>query len=309
MGSAIHACELPQCNTERMNSWHSWSPNSKWLMFSSKTNSDYTHLLLTHIDDAGQSTPPVELPQFVIPGRAANIPEFVNAKVDAIASIREQFLDDYSYARAGSESLKYGEPDAAERLLRLALQANPKNANAHNNLGTILADRGQFHEAEKHCAQSLENDPTEHDARRNLAAALMEQGKIDEAIACYRQILQVGSPAAQLSIDLALALLGKGAIDEASDVLASATRFAPANVSAHFYLGMALHRGGHEQRAAEGYRAAIRLQPDYQRQFRSPLMLCRSPRPAATLPLPASSRNACKSTAIASASLIERRRI
>ena len=27
---------LMNCNTESMNSWHSWSPNSKWLVFSSK---------------------------------------------------------------------------------------------------------------------------------------------------------------------------------------------------------------------------------------------------------------------------------
>ncbi|MGA2659910.1 MAG: hypothetical protein ABSH34_20595, partial [Verrucomicrobiota bacterium] len=39
-----------QGNTSRMNSWHSWSPNSRWLVFSSKCQSPYTQLFLTHID-------------------------------------------------------------------------------------------------------------------------------------------------------------------------------------------------------------------------------------------------------------------
>ena len=67
-----------ECNTPRMNSWHSWSPNGKWLVFSSKAYSAYTQLFLTHIDAAGRSSVPVVLSRFTVPERAANIPEFVN---------------------------------------------------------------------------------------------------------------------------------------------------------------------------------------------------------------------------------------
>ncbi len=69
-----------ECNTARMNSWHSWSPNGKWLAFSSKAWSDYTQLCLTHIDENGQASPPVLLAHLTSPDRAANIPEFVNAQ-------------------------------------------------------------------------------------------------------------------------------------------------------------------------------------------------------------------------------------
>jgi len=81
-----------RCNTGRMNSWHTWSPNGKWLVFASKGYSDYTQLCLTHIDDNGDSTPPVLLSHLTAPDRAANIPEFVNAGPQAIVHIREQFL-------------------------------------------------------------------------------------------------------------------------------------------------------------------------------------------------------------------------
>ena len=77
-----------------MNSWHSWSPNGKWLVFAPKAYSDFTQLCLTHIDEQGYSTPPVLLAHMTAPRRAANIPEFVNVPAEAIAQIRPRFLDD-----------------------------------------------------------------------------------------------------------------------------------------------------------------------------------------------------------------------
>ena len=49
------------CNMDIMNSWHSWSANSRWLVFSSKSNTPFTELFLTHIDDHGYDSTPVLL--------------------------------------------------------------------------------------------------------------------------------------------------------------------------------------------------------------------------------------------------------
>ncbi|VBB43366.1 hypothetical protein TRIP_B250426 [uncultured Desulfatiglans sp.] len=68
-----------ECNFPgRMNSWHSWSPDSRWLVFSSKANGPYTQLWLTHIDEHGEDTPPVLLDHLTGEKQAANIPEFVD---------------------------------------------------------------------------------------------------------------------------------------------------------------------------------------------------------------------------------------
>ena len=45
-------------NTSLMNSWHSFSPNGRWLVFSSKSRSPYTQMFLTHIDAEGRDSPP-----------------------------------------------------------------------------------------------------------------------------------------------------------------------------------------------------------------------------------------------------------
>ncbi|MCF6245920.1 MAG: hypothetical protein L3J69_01035 [Desulfobacula sp.] len=64
-------------NQPIMNSWHSWSPNSKWLVFSSKARSPYTELYLTHINVQGVSSPAIRLFRFSSNNFAALIPEFI----------------------------------------------------------------------------------------------------------------------------------------------------------------------------------------------------------------------------------------
>ena len=49
------------CNDTFYNSWHSWSPNGRWLVFTSKTFSPFTELFITHISEVGESSPPVRL--------------------------------------------------------------------------------------------------------------------------------------------------------------------------------------------------------------------------------------------------------
>ena len=69
-----------RCNTGRMNSWHCWSPNSRWLVFASKAITPYTELLLTHVDAAGNDSPPVALSRLNRKGFAAVLPEVIPQK-------------------------------------------------------------------------------------------------------------------------------------------------------------------------------------------------------------------------------------
>lgn len=64
-------------NQPTMNSWHSWSMNSKWLVFTCKANSPFTELYLTHIDDQGISSPAIRLFRFSSNDFAAMVPEFI----------------------------------------------------------------------------------------------------------------------------------------------------------------------------------------------------------------------------------------
>jgi hypothetical protein len=76
-----------RCNRELFNSWHSFSPNGKWMLFSSKANTPFTEIFLTHIDANGVDSTPVCLSRFSDDHYAANVPEFVNLESGAIRKI------------------------------------------------------------------------------------------------------------------------------------------------------------------------------------------------------------------------------
>ncbi|MCF8360148.1 MAG: tetratricopeptide repeat protein [Prolixibacteraceae bacterium] len=97
---------LMRCNMEEMNSWHSWSPNSRWLVFSSKNRGLYTQLYLTHIDENGMDSPPVLLENLCFDKRAANIPEFYPFDSDHFINVKDCFSNtpDYFF-RTASEAI------------------------------------------------------------------------------------------------------------------------------------------------------------------------------------------------------------
>ncbi|MBI5745130.1 MAG: PD40 domain-containing protein [Elusimicrobia bacterium] len=69
------------CNGPRADSWHSWSPNGRWLAFASKSHHDRTDIVLTHINEKGEDSPPVILTQLRDKDRfSLNLPEFFNIR-------------------------------------------------------------------------------------------------------------------------------------------------------------------------------------------------------------------------------------
>jgi len=207
-----------------MNSWHSWSPNSRWLVFSSKAYSDYTQLFLTHINEQGRSSPAVLLSHLTAPDRAANIPEFVKLDPHAIKIIREQFVDDLSFVRAATQFVKAKDFDRAVQACRKALELNPKNAEAHHTLAFALRNKGLLKEGTPHLLEAIRLDPNHIDARYNLGLAMIYQGKLDEAVTHFSRVLQLDPNHAKAHADLASVLLLKNMPAEAVTHLSQAIR-------------------------------------------------------------------------------------
>ena len=235
-----------RANTSRMNSWHSFSPNGKWLVFSSKAYSDYTQLCLTHIDQEGNSSPAVLLEHLTDPDRAANIPEFVNVKPTAIKKIREQFLNDYSFVRAGNEFFKAGDTDNAIQEYRHALELNPNNPEAHLRLGFLMYNaRKMYEEGMSHYNQALKANPSDPRIHHDLGMALLHQRQFERAIEHLSEALR-GMPngldrqynPVSMNYSLALAFSYAGRPEEAITHFSEVVRLDPKNASAHYRLAM-----------------------------------------------------------------------
>lgn len=257
-------------NAGRMNSWHSWSPNGKWLVFSSKAWSDYTQLCLTHIDDNGESTPPVLLAHLTSADRAANIPEFINAGPDAITKIGEQFLNDYSFVRAGNEFYRHGDADHAIQEYSKALTLNPDNVEAHQKLGFLLYHvKDQPQEGLTHLLRTIALDPHNARAHYDLGMALLHQRKIDEARRHLAETL-AQMPAGGLDdqytplrvhLNFGEALLLAYKLPEAKAHLTRVVELDPAGAQGHYWLGQALAGLGEMEPALLCYAQAMKLDP------------------------------------------------
>lgn len=196
-----------RCNFPgKMNSWHSWSPNGKWLVFASKANGPFTQLWLTHIDADGNDTPAVLLEHFTAADRAANIPEFVNVRPEQFAEIQQEFADYYTYYRIGLDHEQRHEyakaieqfyralneqPNHVESLYllasclarldreqeampyaRKAALLAPNSAAVHGLLGGLLSSTGQYGQALTHLEAAFAANPEDVSVANNLAWVL-----------------------------------------------------------------------------------------------------------------------------------------
>ena len=92
---------MPTLNSADVESYHSWSSNGRWVVFSSRReNGLYTQPFIAYIDENGQAHKPFLLPQKDIQYydklmKSFNVPEFVSGKVHT---------DGYSISRTAKTS-------------------------------------------------------------------------------------------------------------------------------------------------------------------------------------------------------------
>ncbi|KKK98640.1 hypothetical protein LCGC14_2640730, partial [marine sediment metagenome] len=288
---------LMNCNSRRMNSWHSWSPNSRWLVFSSKANTPFTQMFLTHVDEDGNDSPAILIPNSTAANRAVNLPEFADIAGDAIEEITTPAADyrrHYDLARRHREAgrlteclaelrksldLKSDYPRTYIALANVLFEQNkpleaignylkaidisPNNPRAHNNLGVALKKLGRHDEAIRHYRAAIAIHPTYFQAHNNLATLLDHLGKHDEAIEHCRKAIEIdpASPAVHNRWGNALMSLGKPR--EAIGHFDKALKIDPTYAQAHHDWGIALMGLAKIDEALEHFSRAVRIDPGF----------------------------------------------
>ena len=250
-------------NTARMNSWHSWSSNSRWLIFSSKANSPYTQLFVAHIDENGVDAPAVLLEHFTAPDRAANIPELVAAAPDAMARIDPRFVDDVSLWRSGMALMDAGDLKSAGARFREALASNPRNSKAHITLGNTLEAAGNDDEAMSHYSEAIRLDPSSATGHVNAGNIFLKRNDHARAIAEFQLALKLEPKNVYAHYNLGQCYLAAGKLPEALVHLVEAQQQSPDNATLCFLLGKVNERIGRRVEAVRFYKEAIRIRPDY----------------------------------------------
>ncbi len=252
---------LMTCNTSLMNSWHTFSPNGRWLAFSSKSRSPYTQLMLTHIDANGNDTPAIMVENTTAANRAVNIPEFVNVDPkDSIAKIDPQATEfykmvDQAFALANSNRL----PEAIE-MLRKALERDPDDAMAHFNLANLLNATQQPHDALEEFRKASSLNPEEPTFLESLGMSLEMNGKQNEALVELRRASDHDPTSAAFAFNLGSVEEWNGDYDGALETLERASKLSGANnLRIEIGLAQAFDRAGNPSKAAETARHALDL--------------------------------------------------
>ena len=204
-----------RCNTPLMNSWHSFSPNGRWLVFSSKSRSPYTGMFLTHLDEQGNDSPAIYIENSTAANRAVNIPEFVNIPPDGLAKIDVPAAEFFRLFDHAAELAAKGQDEAAMVEWKKALEINPDDPMANNNLGLHLLAKGQLDEALPHFAKAVDLKPDYADAQNNLGIALLQKGRVSEAIQHLEKAEELDHKKTQTYYNLGAAFYMQGRVREA----------------------------------------------------------------------------------------------
>jgi tetratricopeptide (TPR) repeat protein len=250
---------LMRCNTPLMNSWHSFSPNGRWLVFSSKSRSPFTQLFLTHLDENGNDTPAVMIENSTAANRAVNIPEFVNVPPDGLRKIDVPVAEYYRLIDVASDAMNAGRHEEAIPLLKQALAESPGDAVVHNSYGSALAATGRLPEALAQYREATELSPDYPDAHNNLASALVQSGKPAAAIAEFQKALALKPDFVEAHAGLGGVLAQAGRLEEAIPHLREAVERSPQNAGARANLCLALSLAGRPQEAIPHAEQAVAL--------------------------------------------------
>jgi Flp pilus assembly protein TadD len=150
-----------------------------------------------------------------------------------------------------------------ETLWRTTIERNPKAWMAHNNLGSVLLQKGQVDEAIVHFRKSVEIKADHADAQANLGSALLQKGELDEAITQYCKALEIKPDDALVHYDLANALTLKGQVDQAIAHYEKALEIKPGYAEVCNNLGIVLFQRGEVDQAITYYQKALDINPQY----------------------------------------------
>lgn len=247
------------CNTPLMNSWHSFSPNSRWMVFSSKSRTPYTQAFLTHIDENGNDTPAILVPNCTAANRAVNIPEFINAGYDDLDTIEAPVVAHHAHLIDAERSLSKGDFGAAVGSLDKTLEKEPTLVRALVNMGVALGKLGHHEQALLYAEKATRVFPEDLHALFNSALLYLEADRPHMADKTLGKLIEIGPYFPK--INEAKALVDKAVITLDDEIKKAEEAFGnePENVGLKLYLAERYRRAGRLEESLELMEKAYEL--------------------------------------------------
>jgi len=169
---------------------------------------------------------------------------FLLVQVGAPVSVAAQEPSALASFRGGVAAQQRGELERAAEAYRQAIEAEPRFAEAHANLGAVLARLGQYDQAVLSYDRALRINPQLNGARLNLGLAHYRAGALTAAIDAFKAAYAADPSLLQARQLLGLVLVEAGKGAEAIPHLEASAQTAPDEPAVLFGLGRAYARLG-----------------------------------------------------------------
>lgn len=163
-----------------------------------------------------------------------------------------------------SSYLKLGQPQKArDALVEPALEDASADAQVHSLLGAAYMRMGDSRRAAEHYAKAVELDPKAASSRMELFVSLLVRGSSEAAGKQLQESVELGLDPVQTSVMRTQLLLTQKAYADALREAEQVQRQSPDNPVGYNLAGVAYLGLNQPDRAADQFRQALRLSPDF----------------------------------------------
>jgi tetratricopeptide (TPR) repeat protein len=156
-----------------------------------------------------------------------------------------------------------GRLEAAELSYKTAITINFNLFEAHSNLANTLRELGRLGEAEVSCRKAIFINPNYADAHNNLSIILKESGRLSEAETSCRKAISINPDYADAHNNLGLILEKNNRPEKSLESFNLAIILKPDCAEFHYNLGITLQKLGILSQAESSYKSAIKLNKDF----------------------------------------------
>lgn len=172
------------------------------------------------------------------------------------------FLLYYAYRMFGSDVQSLGEGLRGRQHFQQQLEiatTNPRDADAHYQLGLIYQKRRQYSAAIARFQKAIEIDPAESDAQFQLGRIAKQQSRFDDAIRYLSAAAALNDKLASSEVwrDLGSAYFGASRFEEAAAALGKYTERRSYDPEGQYWRGKTLAALGRPAEAREAYQACV----------------------------------------------------
>jgi Flp pilus assembly protein TadD len=161
----------------------------------------------------------------------------------------------------GNKSFAQGVYADAAALFEEAIELDPSNAEALNNLGSSLCHLGRYEEAEHCFRDSIALKPNYPNPHNNLGNLLRLRSDLAEAEASLRRAIKLKPNYLEARVGLGLTLVLLGRLRDARACFTKALKAAPRNIHAMFGMGQIAALEGRFEEAGSTFRRIVELDP------------------------------------------------